>query len=160
MLPRPSDLVLSRATVKFREVLLSVCAPTLSTQPITSLSDINMYAMLLLSVYASLKDTMITTNLVSGKGPFHELSVIGEESCELVALCVSRLQAGIAETPSGRHNMAVGTWCVKQVCHSWIIHGRMPSHEIGRLEKTREYEQVKIREKLKEAQSRTLLPDN
>ncbi len=61
---------------------------------------------------------MITTNLVSERGPFQELSVIGEESCELVALCVSRLQAGIVETPSGRRNMAAGTWCVKQACHS------------------------------------------
>ena len=51
------------------------------------------------SVYASLKDMMITTNLVSGRGPFQELSVIGDESCELVALCVSRLQAGIVEDP-------------------------------------------------------------
>lgn len=50
---------------------------------------------------------------MSGRGPFQELSVIGEERCELVALCVSRLQAGIVETPSGQHNMAVGTWCVK-----------------------------------------------
>ncbi|KAF0047003.1 hypothetical protein F2P81_000636 [Scophthalmus maximus] len=46
---------------------------------------------------------MIITNLVSGRGPFLELSVIGEESCELVALC----KAGIVETPSGHHNMAV-----------------------------------------------------
>lgn len=62
----------------------------------------------------SLKDMMIITNLVSGRGPFLELSVIGEESCELVALC----KAGIVETPSGHHNMAVGTCCVKQACHS------------------------------------------
>lgn len=55
---------------------------------------------------------------MSERGPFQELSVIGEESCELVALCVSRLQAGIVETPSGRRNMAAGTWCVKQACHS------------------------------------------
>lgn len=76
-----------------------------------------MYAVLLFSP-SSLKDMMITTNLVSERGPFYELSIIGEESCELVALCVSRLQAGIAETPSGRDNMAVGTWYVKQACHS------------------------------------------
>lgn len=55
---------------------------------------------------------MITTKRVSRRGPFQELSVIGEERCELVALCVNRLQAGIEETPSGRHNMAVATWCV------------------------------------------------
>lgn len=61
---------------------------------------------------------MITTNPVSGRGPFQELSVIGEERYELVALCVSILQAGLVETPSGRRNMAVRTWCVKQACHS------------------------------------------
>ena len=102
-----------------------------------------------LSVYASLKDKMITTNPVSGRGPFQELSVIGEESCELVALCVSRLQAGIVETPLGRHNMAVGTWCVKQACYSWIIHGRMPSHEIRRVEK-----QGNKRRKIQETEER------
>lgn len=78
------------------------------------------------------KDVMIATNPVSGRGPFLEKSVIVEESCELVALCVSRLQAGIVETPLGRHNMAARTWCVKQACHSWIIHGRMPRLESGR----------------------------
>ena len=92
--------------------------PILSTQPITSPSKINVYAALLFSVFAFLKDMMITTNLVSGRGPFHELSVIGEESCEPVAPCVSRLQAGKAETPSGWRNVANGTWCVKQACHS------------------------------------------
>lgn len=46
------------------------------------------------------------------------MNVIGEESCELAAPCVSRLQAGLVETPSGRHNRAVGTWRVKQACHS------------------------------------------
>lgn len=35
---------------------------------------------------------------------------IGEESCELAAPCVSRLQAGLVETPSGCHNRAVSTW--------------------------------------------------
>lgn len=102
MLTTPTNLAQGRATVKFADMLLSACcgAPTLSTQPITSPSDINMYAVLLLSsVSASLKDMMITTNLMSGRGPFQELSVIGEESCELVALCVSRLQAGIVEDP-------------------------------------------------------------
>lgn len=88
-----------------------------------------------LSVYAILKDIIMTTNLVLRREPFQELGVIGEESYELVALYVSRLQAGIVETPSGWHNMAVGTWCVKQACHSWIKHGRMPSHEMGRVEK-------------------------
>lgn len=48
----PCNLALSRPTVKFREVLLSAwCgAPTMSTQPITSPSAINMYAVLLLSL--------------------------------------------------------------------------------------------------------------
>lgn len=91
------------------------------------------------------------TNLLAGRGPLHELSVIGEESCEPVALCVSRLLAGKAETPSGRHNMAIGTWCVKQAFHSWIIHRRMSRHEIGRPGTTVEQDEVKkARKEMKE----------
>lgn len=99
-MPHASNLVVSRPTVKFRTELLSG-VPAFSTQPITSQSDVNMHRVSTLSVYASLKDMMITTSLMSGRGPFQELSVIVEESSELAALCVSRLQDGLVETPSG-----------------------------------------------------------
>ena len=110
MIPWPSNLALSRPTVKFREVLLSSWCAAPHYLPG---SHKHVCSVVALSVYVSLKDMMITTKLVSGRGPFQELSVIGDERCELVALCVSRLQAGVCETPSGQHNMAVDTWCVK-----------------------------------------------
>ncbi len=116
MLPGPSNLALSRPAVKYREVLLTARLGPPNVEH--SANYLPVRHKHVCHVALSLKDMMITTNLVSGRGPFLELSVIGEESCELVALCVSRLQAGLVENPSGRRNTAVGTWCVKQACHT------------------------------------------
>lgn len=149
---------MSRTTVKFSTELLSAWCP--STKHSTNYLPVrHKYecGLAVLCVRLFWRTWWSQTNLVAGRGPFHELSVIGEESCEPVALCVSRLQPGKAETPSGRHNMAVGTWCVKQACHSWIIHGRIPSHEIGRPGKTMELDEVKIRETMKERTWLTIL---
>lgn len=161
MLPRASNLVSSRPTCQILKgafIYLVRCPSIEHSTNYLPVRHKHVYLVSTLSVYASSKDMMITTNLMLGRGPFQELSVIGEESCELAALCVSRLQAGLVETPSGRHNMALGTWCVKQACHSWIKHGRMPSNEIGGVETTRGYDEVKIEEKLREKEGETDAP--